>query len=101
MGAASNLLHLVGPSKAKDLLLSGRTIEAEEALQIGLADRIFEHAELLEKTMEYAKELTQKDRKILFRTKTLVDGMTGKTVFGASEMESAYSEEWLREKRDE
>ncbi|MHA2002890.1 MAG: enoyl-CoA hydratase/isomerase family protein [Candidatus Thorarchaeota archaeon] len=101
MGAASNLLHLVGPSRAKDLLLSGRTIEAEEALQIGLADRVFEHAELLEKTMEYAKELTQKDRKILFRTKTLVDGMTGKTVFGAMEMESAYSEEWLREKRDE
>ncbi|MHA2311263.1 MAG: enoyl-CoA hydratase/isomerase family protein [Candidatus Thorarchaeota archaeon] len=101
MGAASNLLHLVGPSKAKDLLLSGRTVEAEEALQIGLADRIFEHSELLEKTMEYAKELTQKDRKILFRTKTLVDGMTGKTVFGAAEMESAYSEEWLREKRDE
>ncbi|MHA2141739.1 MAG: enoyl-CoA hydratase/isomerase family protein, partial [Candidatus Thorarchaeota archaeon] len=95
MGAASNLLHLVGPSKAKDLLLSGRTVEAEEALQIGLADRIFEHSELLEKTMEYAKELTQKDRKILFRTKTLVDGMTGKTVFGAAEMESAYSEEWL------
>jgi enoyl-CoA hydratase len=101
MGAASNLLHLVGPSRAKDLLLSGRTVEADEALQIGLADRVFEHAELLEKTMEFAKELTQKDRKILFRTKTLVDGMTGKTVFGAMETESAYSEEWLREKRDE
>jgi hypothetical protein len=25
--------------------------------------------------------------------------MTGKTVFGAAEMESAYSEEWLREQR--
>ncbi len=101
MGAASNLLHLVGPSRAKDLLLSGRTVGAEEAQQIGLADRVFEHEELLEKSMEYVKELTQKDTKILFRTKTLVDGMTGKTVFGAAEMESAYSEEWLREKRDE
>ncbi len=101
MGAASNLLHLVGPSRAKDILLSGRMVDAEEALQIGLADRVYEYGELLDKTMEYAKELTQKDRKIMFRTKALIDGMTGKTVFGAAEMESTYSEEWLREKRDD
>ncbi len=100
-GASSNLLHLVGPARAKDLLLSTRTVPAQEALEIGLADRIFEHEELLDKAMEYLKSLTEKDRKILLRTKTLVDGMTGKTVFGAAEMETAFSDEWLLEIKDE
>ncbi|MFQ5832811.1 MAG: enoyl-CoA hydratase/isomerase family protein [Candidatus Thorarchaeota archaeon] len=100
-GASSNLLHLVGPSRAKDILLSTRTVPAQEALEIGLADRIYEHKELLDKAMDYLKSLTEKDRKILLRTKTLVDGMTGKTVFGAAEMETAFSDEWLLEIKDE
>lgn len=98
-GAASSLIHLVGPAKSKDLLLTGRRIPAEEAFRIGIADRLFEHEELLDKTLEFVKEIVEKNRLILLRTKTLVDGMTGKSVDSADELECTYLDEWLREHR--
>ncbi len=96
-GAASNLLHLVGPSHAKDILLSGRSVPADECLRIGLADRVLSPEELMPAVLEYAEELIKKDRSILLRTKSLVDAMTGRTVGGADETESTYLEEWLNE----
>ncbi len=97
-GAASNLLHLVGPSRAKDILLTGRKVSAREALQIGLADLLVSQEELSKTTIEYIEGLLSKDAKILVRTKTLIDGMTGKDVSEADELETAYLDEWLRER---
>ena len=97
-GAASNLLHLVGPARAKDILLTTRTVSAKEALQIGLADLLVQQDELMEKTMEFVEEILKKDATILVRTKTLIDGMTGKDIAEADELETAYLDEWLRER---
>jgi enoyl-CoA hydratase/carnithine racemase len=97
-GAASNLLHLVGPARAKDILMTGRKVSAEEAYRIGLADMLVKPEELMEKTLEFVKELLNKDPKILIRTKTLIDGMTGSDVDEAAALETAYLDEWLREK---
>jgi enoyl-CoA hydratase len=99
-GAASNLLHLVGPARAKDILLTTRKVSAKEALQIGLADMLVNQNELLEKTMEFVEEILKKDATILVRTKTLIDGMTGKDLSDASEIETAYLDEWLREREE-
>lgn len=96
-GAASNLIQLVGPAKAKDLLLTGRRIGADEAYRMGIADRLCNHDELMEKTLEYVHDLISKNRSILLRTKTLVDGMIGESIDGADELECTYLEEWLRE----
>lgn len=49
-----NLIHLVGPAKTKDILYTGRLLGAEEALRIGLIDRIYNSGEIVEKTYEYA-----------------------------------------------
>ena len=96
-GAASNLLHLVGPSRAKDILMTGRKVSAKEALQLGLADMLVSQAELSKSAMEFIQGLLSKDAKILVRTKTLIDGMTGKDIADADELETAYLDEWLRE----
>ncbi len=96
-GASSNLLQLVGPARAKDILLTTRKVSAKEAMQIGLADMLVNHDDIMEKSIEFIQELLKKDPKILIRTKTLIDGMTGKELSEAEELETVYLDEWLRE----
>ncbi|MBV8160545.1 MAG: enoyl-CoA hydratase/isomerase family protein [Acidimicrobiia bacterium] len=45
-GGTQRLTRLVGPARAKDIVLSGRRVKAQEALNIGLCDRIFPAAVL-------------------------------------------------------
>ena len=46
-------------SRALDLLWSSRKVEAEEALRIGLVDRVVPADQLLESAVEYARMLAQ------------------------------------------
>ncbi|MGV9170662.1 MAG: enoyl-CoA hydratase/isomerase family protein [Promethearchaeia archaeon] len=100
-GATSNLLHLVGPSHAKDILLTGRSIPAREAKVMGLANRVYPKDELMSQAKEFLKELLEKDCRILLNTKNLIDAMTGKDIGDAAELEAAYLEEWLLNEADE
>jgi enoyl-CoA hydratase/carnithine racemase len=47
-GGTQRLPRVVGPARAKELILSGRTVTADEALAIGLADRVVDDAGLLD-----------------------------------------------------
>ena len=58
-GGTQRLPRLVGPSRAKELLYSGRQVEAEEALRIGLADRVVPAAEVFDAAVAWAAELAR------------------------------------------
>ncbi|MDQ6616170.1 MAG: enoyl-CoA hydratase-related protein [Actinomycetota bacterium] len=56
-GGTQRLARLVGAARAKDLVLTGRQVDADEALRIGLADRIFPAEELFMRAVELASGL--------------------------------------------
>jgi enoyl-CoA hydratase/carnithine racemase len=56
-GGTQRLPRLVGPSRAKDIILTGRQVDAEEALRIGLADRVVPADEVIDSAIALAAEL--------------------------------------------
>jgi len=60
IGGSQRLTKLIGKSKAMDMMLTGRMMDAEEAERSGLVSRIFATDDLLEKAMEIASTIADK-----------------------------------------
>lgn len=56
-GGAFYLPRVVGLPKALELLLTGDFVDAEEALRIGLVNKVFDDAQLLQETARFARRL--------------------------------------------
>lgn len=66
-----NLIRLVGQRQALDLVLSGRTIGAPEAMQFGLLNKVVPHAQLRGETLAYARTFAANDMNAMGVTKAL------------------------------
>ena len=58
LGGTQRLPRLVGPALAKELIFTGRRIGAEEAREIGLANRVVGQGEALDAAREMAAEIS-------------------------------------------
>jgi enoyl-CoA hydratase len=71
------LRELVGASVARDLVLTGRRIEAGEALAVGLVNRVVAIDDLLDAATAVAAEIALAPREVLIRTKAKIIAAAG------------------------
>lgn len=58
-GGGAALAHLLGPAQAADLILSARKVKADEALQLGLVNRVSEAGRCLDDALALAEAISQ------------------------------------------
>ncbi|MFF7737796.1 enoyl-CoA hydratase-related protein [Streptomyces sp. NPDC007984] len=72
-GGTQRLARLVGPSKAKDLIFTGRMVKADEAREIGLVDRVVPADEVYAQAHTWAAKLAQGPALALRAAKESID----------------------------
>lgn len=72
-GGTQRLSRLVGPSRAKDLVFTGRFVSAEEALRIGLVDRVVADDAVYVTAMALAGDLAARPARALRAAKEAID----------------------------
>jgi enoyl-CoA hydratase/carnithine racemase len=55
-GGTQRLTRLVGPSRAKDIIFTGRFVNADEALAIGMVDRVLPAEEVYDAAVAWARQ---------------------------------------------
>ncbi|MGQ0845810.1 MAG: enoyl-CoA hydratase/isomerase family protein [Sporichthyaceae bacterium] len=72
-GGTQRLTRLVGPARAKEIVFSGRFVDADEALRIGLADRVVPDEEVYSAALAWAKSFVGGPTQALRAAKTAID----------------------------
>ncbi|MGH2630516.1 MAG: enoyl-CoA hydratase/isomerase family protein [Actinomycetota bacterium] len=84
-GGTQRLTALIGPARTRDLVFTGRFVEADEAASIGIADRVLAAADVLPAAVDAARAFANGPRRALAAAKaailaaTVTPGPTGAT----------------------
>jgi enoyl-CoA hydratase/carnithine racemase len=89
------LVDLVGPAKAKSILFTGRLLDAEEALRIGLVDQVVTADALETTTADFADQLAAASQHSIRSSKRIVrmilDGVVEDTAGTQAMFDGAFS----------
>lgn len=81
------LVALIGPSRAKELIVLGRKVEADEALSWGLVDRTTEPGGALEAALEWARSYSKLPPMAARMAKEAIDASAHALAFATSHMD--------------
>jgi enoyl-CoA hydratase/carnithine racemase len=72
-GGTQRLPRLIGPTKAKELILTGRRVSADDALDMGLVSKVVPRGSLMEEARSLAEEISANSPLALAYAKAAVD----------------------------
>ena len=72
-GGTQRLTRLIGKNMAKEMIFTGRMVPAAEAQQLGLVNKVFPQASLMQGALETAKEIAVKGRVSLRAAKEAIN----------------------------
>jgi 2-(1,2-epoxy-1,2-dihydrophenyl)acetyl-CoA isomerase len=65
LGCAYLLARRVGLNRAKELALTGRVVDAEEAFRLGMVNKVFGHEDISEEVMRIARKMASRSPEVL------------------------------------
>jgi len=86
-GGTQRLPRLIGPAKAKDLVFSGRMVNAAEALELGLVDQVVPDAEVYSAAVDMVKRYATGPALALRAAKQAIDSGLGVDLATGLELE--------------
>jgi enoyl-CoA hydratase/carnithine racemase len=72
-GGTQRLARLVGPSRAKDIVYTGRFVEASEALSLGVVDEVVAPDDVYEASRRWAEQFVNGPARALAAAKSAID----------------------------
>jgi enoyl-CoA hydratase len=84
------LSHIVGLGKAKELIFTGEFVGAEEALRMGLANRVVSGEKVLEEALAMAQRIAQRSPLALRLSRIAVDQGLGASIEEILELEASH-----------
>jgi enoyl-CoA hydratase/carnithine racemase len=101
VGGSSRLPAVVGLGRAKELIMTGRTIDAHEAERIGLVNRVVAADELEQAVQALADELLANSHWAIGRAKRVIDASARPALAATLEMEVAVQEYCVGQVREQ
>ncbi len=92
VGGSTRLPAVVGLGRAKELIMTGRSIDAAEAERIGLVNRVVPAEQLEQAVAELVEELTANSHVAVGRAKRVIDASARPALAQTLEMEVAVQE---------
>lgn len=98
------LAKMVGQKKAREIFFLGRNYSAREAMDMGMVNAVFPHAELEDQAYQWAQEILAKSptsiKMLKFAMNLTDDGMVGQQVFAGEATRLAYMTDEAKEGRN-